>query len=271
MKIIGEKINGTRTSVKKAIAERDKGFIQDLARKQADAGSTWLDINAGTHPGQEKDDLVWLINTVQTVVDIPLCLDSANPDALASAIKEVNQSPMINTISGEPARLKGILPLVAEYNCQVIALAMGGRRIPETCEERLEAVHYVINATRTAGIPDNHIYVDPLVMTISTNVRNGLLFFDTMKTIRKAYPEVHLTAGLSNISFGLPARSCINRAFLILAVKEGLDCAILDPLDLELKAALFAAELLLGKDQHCLNYTRAYRDGMFTHLKGHGK
>jgi cobalamin-dependent methionine synthase I len=265
MKIIGEKINGTCTSVKKAIAERDQAFIRDLARKQAQAGSAWLDINAGTHPGQEKDDLIWLIDTVQAVVDIPLCLDSTNPEALAAAIKVVDQTPMINSISGEQDRLNGILPLVADHGCQVIALAMGGRRIPETCEERLEAVHKVINATRAAGIPDEHIYVDPLVMTISTDVQNGLLFFNTMKAIGDAYPEVHLTAGLSNISFGLPARSYINRAFLILAVKEGLDCAILDPLDQELKAALLAAELLLGRDQHCLNYTRAYRTGIFTH------
>jgi cobalamin-dependent methionine synthase I len=265
MKIIGEKINGTRASVKKAIAERDELSIQDLARKQAEAGSTWLDINAGTHPSKEKDDLIWLINTVQAVTDIPLCLDSANPEALAAAIKAVQKTPMINSISGEEARLTGILPLVAEHGCQVIALAMGGKRIPETCEERLEAVHSIMNATRDAGVPDDHIYVDPLVMTISTNTRNALLFFKTVKEIRSAYPDVHLTAGLSNISFGLPARSHINRAFLILAVKEGLDCAILNPLDQGLKAALLAAELLMGKDEHCLNYTQAYRAGVFNH------
>jgi 5-methyltetrahydrofolate--homocysteine methyltransferase len=270
MKIIGEKINGTRSSVKKAITERDQDFIRDLARKQVEAGSAWLDINAGTHPKQEKDDLVWLVNTVQDVVDIPLCLDSANPEALAAAIKTVKQTPMINSINGEEDRLKGILPLVAEYGCQVIALAMGSKRIPETSEERLEVVHKVMNATREAGVPDEHVYIDPLVMTISTNTQNGLIFLDTVKAIRTAYPEVHLTAGLSNISFGLPARSYINRAFLILAVREGLDCAILDPLDRELKAALLAVELLLGRDQYCLNYTQAYRSGIFTQLKNHG-
>ncbi|MBN2535459.1 MAG: dihydropteroate synthase [Spirochaetales bacterium] len=266
MEIIGEKINGTRSSVKKAIADRDEAFIQNLACKQAEAGSTWLDINAGTHPSREKEDLVWLVKTVQSAVDIPLCLDSTNPDAIAAAIKTVNKTPMINSISGEDDRLKGILPLVAEHGCRVIALAMGGRRMPETCEERIEAVHKVMDAARNAGVPDRHIYVDPLVMTISTNIQNGILFFDTLRAIHAAYPEVHLTAGLSNISFGLPARSYINRAFLTLAVKEGLDCAILDPLDQELKAALLSAELLLGRDLHCLHYTRAYRAGIFTHV-----
>ena len=170
---------------------------------------------------------------------------------------------MINSISGEPQRLEGILPLVAEHGCRVIALAMDGKKIPETSAARVAVVHKVLDATRAAGIPDEHIYVDPLAMTISTNIQSGLIFFDTLRAVHAAYPEVHFTAGLSNISFGLPARSFINRAFLTLALAAGLDSAILDPLDQELKAALLAAELVLGRDRHCLNYTRAYRAGVF--------
>ena len=263
MEIIGEKINGTRKRVAQAIADRDTDFIQDLARRQAEAGSAWLDVNAGTHPQQEPDDLVWLIESVQAVVDTPLCLDSANPKALAVAIKAVNKTPLINSISGEPDRLEGILPLVAEHSCRVIALAMDDKNIPETSEARVAVVHKVIDATRTAGIPDEHIYVDPLAMTLSTNIKSGMIFFDTLRAVRAAYPEVHFTVGLSNISFGLPARSFINRAFLTMALEAGLDSAILDPLDQELKAALLAAELVLGRDRHCLNYTRAYRAGVF--------
>lgn len=263
MEIIGEKINGTRKRVAQAIADRDATFIQDLARQQAEAGSAWLDVNAGTHPEQEPEDLVWLIEIIQAVVDTPLCLDSANPQALAVAIKAVRQTPMINSISGEPQRLEGILPLVAEFGCRVIALAMDDKNIPETSEARVAVVHKVINATRTASIPDEHIYVDPLAMTISTNIQSGMIFFDTLRAVHVAYPEVHFTVGLSNISFGLPARSFINRAFLTMALEAGLDSAILDPLDQELKAALLAAELVLGRDRHCLNYTRAYRAGVF--------
>jgi 5-methyltetrahydrofolate--homocysteine methyltransferase len=263
LEIIGEKINGTRKRVAQAIAERDADFIRDLARKQAEAGADWLDVNAGTHPNQEADDLVWLIENVQAVVDTPLCLDSANPKALAVAIKAVEATPMINSISGEPQRLEGILPLVAEYGCRVIALAMDEKKIPETSEARVAVVHKVMEATRAAGIPDEHIYVDPLVMTIGTNIQSGPIFFDTLRAVRGAYPEVHFTAGLSNISFGLPARSYINRAFLALALAAGLDSAILDPLDREMKAALVAAKLVLGEDRHCLNYIRAYRASLF--------
>jgi len=263
MKIIGEKINGTRKRVATAITERDANFIKELAQKQADAGATWLDVNAGTHPNREADDLIWLIETIQSVVDTPLCLDSANPAALAVAIKAVNKTPMINSINGELERLDGILPLVAKHGCQVIALAMDGKKIPETVEARVAVIDTVMQKTRAEGVPDEHIYVDPLAMTIGTNIQSGAIACDTIRAIHQSYPKVHFTIGLSNISFGLPARSYVNRTFLALAMAAGLDSAILDPLDRELQATILATELVLGKDRHCLNYTRAYRAGVF--------
>jgi cobalamin-dependent methionine synthase I len=264
MKIIGEKINGTRKRVAQAIAERDADFIKNLAAKQAEAGSTWLDVNAGTHPSSEPNDLIWLIENIQSVVDTPLALDSANPAALNIAIQAVNKTPMINSISGEPERLENILPLVAEHGCQVIALAMDAKQIPETSAERVEVIHKILAETRAQGVPDENVYVDPLAMTIATNSQSAVVACETMRAVHQAYPEVHFTMGVSNISFGLPARAIINRAFLILAMQAGLDCAILDPLDRELKSTLLAAELVLGRDPHCLNYLRAYRAGVFT-------
>ena len=263
MKIIGEKINGTRKRVAEAIAERDADFIKDLAIQQAEAGSTWLDVNAGTHPDQEPDDLVWLIETIQPEVTIPLCLDSANPKALEVAIAAVNQTPMINSISGEPERLEKILPLVAEHGCEVIALAMDDKKIPKTYGKRLEIIDEVMQATRDVRVPDEKVYVDPLAMTIATANQSAVMACETIRTVKAKYPEVHFTMGLSNISFGLPARKQINRAFLTLAMQAGLDSAILDPLDRELQAAILTTELLLGKDKHCLNYVRASRKGLF--------
>jgi 5-methyltetrahydrofolate--homocysteine methyltransferase len=107
------------------------------------------------------------------------------------------------------------------------------------------------------------VYVDPLVMTIATNIQSGNVFFETVRVLHAEYPDIHFTSGLSNISFGLPARSFINRAFMSLAIGAGLDSAIMDPMDKELKSAVFAAELVAGKDKHCLNYTRAFRSGIF--------
>ncbi|MGD9100570.1 MAG: methyltetrahydrofolate cobalamin methyltransferase [Anaerolineae bacterium] len=263
MRIIGEKINGTRQRVAQAIEERDTAFIRDLAVKQAEAGAAWLDVNAGTHQSREPDDLIWLVETIQPVVGVPLSLDSANPQALAAAIQVVERTPMVNSISGESQRLEGILPLVAEHGCPVIALAMDDKGVPETCEQRMEVVRKVMEAARASGVPDGNVYIDPLVMTLATNIASAMITLDTMRTIRQEFPDAHLTIGLSNISFGLPARSYINRAFLTLALAAGLDSAILDPLDCEMRAALVAAELVLGRDNYCLNYTRAYRAGLF--------
>ena len=263
MKIIGEKINGTRKRVAQAIAERDAGYIQDLARKQAEAGSAWLDVNAGTHPDKEPEDLIWLIETVQSVVDTPLSLDSANPKALKLAVQAVHRTPMINSISAEPERLAGILPIVAEHGCPVIALAMDDKKIPETSEKRFEVITRIVKETRSLGIPDSNLYFDPLAMTISTNTGSALIAFETMRCVREQYPEAHLTIGQSNISFGLPGRSFVNRYFLSLAMQAGLDSAILDPLDREIQAAILTTDLILGRDKHCLNFIRASRKGLF--------
>jgi cobalamin-dependent methionine synthase I len=261
MKIIGEKINGTRKKVAQAIAARDAAAIQDLALKQAGAGSDWLDINAGTHPDREPEDLSWLIDTVQEVVDTPLCLDSANPKALWAVIEKTNKTPMINSISGEPDRLAGILPIVVEHSCEVIALCMDDKGIPNTAEKRLEVIRKVFEETRKAGIPDDKLYIDPLIMTISTNIKAGRIILDTMRAIKTEFPEAHISCGLSNVSFGLPARGLINRTFLVLAMEAGMDTAIIDPNDRELRTAMLTADLLLGNDRHCLKYTRAFRAG----------
>ena len=263
MKIIGEKINGTRKRVAQAIAERDAELIRDLAKKQAEAGSAWLDVNAGTHPDKEADDLIWLIETVQSVVETPLSLDSANPKALRIAMQAVNKTPMINSISGEPERLMGILPLVAEHGCAVIALAMDDKKIPETADKRFVVITKIVKETRALGIPDSSLYIDPLAMTVSTNTQSAIVAFETMRCVRENYPDAHLTIGLSNISFGLPGRSFVNRYFLSLAIQAGLDSAILDPLDREIQAAILTTDLILGKDKHCLNFIRASRKGLF--------
>lgn len=263
MKIIAEKINGTRKRVAQAILDRDAPFIQGLAKSQAEAGSTWLDVNAGTHPDREPDDLLWLIATIQSVVDTPLSLDSVNPEALRAAVKAVNKTPLINSINAEPQRLDGILPIVAEHGCPVIALAMDGTKIPETAEKRFEVITKIITATRAHGVPDSNVYFDPLAMTLSTNPHSASIVLETLRSVKQEYPEAHLTIGLSNFSFGLPARSYVNRYFLGFAMQAGLDSAILDPLDREIQAAILTTELVLGRDPHCLNFIRASRKGIF--------
>ena len=126
----------------------------------------------------------------------------------------------------------------------------------------MQVISQVINETRRAGVPDEKLYIDPLVMTIATNTQAAQTTFNTMRAIRAQFPQAHISCGLSNVSFGLPVRSLINRTFLVLAVDAGMDTAIIDPNDRELQAAMRAADLLQGRDKHCLGYTRAYRAGL---------
>ena len=261
MLIVGEKINGTRALVAKAIAERDTAFIQDLAKKQVEGGVTWLDVNAGVSPDKENEALIWLVDTVQAVTDLPLCLDSANPGALAAAIGHVKKTPLINSISGETKKLAGILPLLSKNKCPAIAQALDDTGIPKDVDSRMVIIRRLISEIRQAGVTDSDIYVDPLIMSLATNTQAGLIALDTIKLIRLEFPGVHIMPALSNVSFGLPARTIINQAFLGLAVAVGMDGAILDPIDKGLRSAILAVEVVLGRDRFCLNYNRAFRAG----------
>jgi len=262
MKIIGEKINGTLKKVQTAIENRDADFIRTLATAQIEAGVDWLDVNAGTSPERELDDMLWLIGCVQEVAEVPLCLDSSNPKTLAKAVRAVQKTPIINSISLESKKIDEILPVAAEYGCDVIALALSDNGIPDNTEERLEIISKIIETTDKAGIPHEKTYIDPLVMAVATNTESGNIAMDTIRDTAAAYPGVHFCAGLSNISFGLPNRSIINQAFIILSIGAGLDTAILNPLDRGLRASILAAELLIGRDRHCQRYTRASKNGI---------
>ena len=270
LKIIAEKINGTRKRVAQAIKDRDAAFIQGLARQQAEVSATaWLDVNAGTAPQREPEDLIWLVETIQSVVEKPLALDSANPVALKAALGVVKHKPMINSISLEPGRLD-VYPIVAENKCPVVALAMNEKGIPKTKGERMEVIGKILERTGHMGIADEDIYFDPLVMTIATGQENARLFLDTVREIKKTFPKVHITCGLSNISFGMPARSFINRIFLALSMEAGMDCAICDPNNRDIQTTILATNLLLAEDKHCLQFTRAFRTGVFGDVAGNG-
>lgn len=262
MIIIGEKINGTRKAVARAIRERDDKFIRDLAASQAGAGSIFLDVNAGTAPDREPEDMVWLVNNVQAVCDIPLCLDSANPKALKAGIEIVHQTPLINSVSGEKNRIEGVLPLALEHKTGLILLALeDGTGIPETSDGRMKVVDRLVNLAVKGGLSEDQLYIDPLVTAISTGTDNALTALETIRRIRAVYPKVHITSGMSNISFGMPLRGLINQTFMSMAIQAGLDSAITDPTDRQLLGVMLAAEMLMGKDKFCQSFSRAFRNG----------
>ncbi|NLN97504.1 MAG: dihydropteroate synthase [Eubacteriaceae bacterium] len=261
MIFIGEKINGTIPAIQKAILAKDRDAIADIATKQAQAGADFIDVNAGTDPSRELDDMMWLIGIVEEVCDTPICLDSSAPTTIEKTINVVKQTPMVNSINADKAKLDLLLPLIKERGACVIALAMDESKsgMPKSIEERMEALDIIFNATQKIGLDDSKVFVDPLIMSVSTDYKAGLLAFDCIRKIKEDHPDAHITGGLSNISFGLPKRELINRTFLTLAMALGMDSAVVDPLNTALIESLKATELLLGKDMFCRNYTTSFK------------
>lgn len=261
MIIVGEKINTSRKSVEEAVRKRDAAAIAGMAKEQAEAGAHYIDVNAGTFLDQEIDCLCWLTETVQKEVALPLSLDSPNPAALAAAMKLHRGEPMINSISLEEDRLRALLPVITGQPCSVVALCMARTAMPVTVEERVEVGGELVTRLTAAGLPREKIYVDPLIQPVSVNTNMGAAALGAMRRIMDGFPGVNTICGLSNISFGLPQRSVINRNFLALCMAYGLSAVILDPTDKELMTTLFTVEMLLGRDEYCGNFLDAYQNG----------
>ncbi|HHX50989.1 MAG TPA: methyltetrahydrofolate cobalamin methyltransferase [Clostridia bacterium] len=267
MLIVGELINTSRKAIKPAVEERDGVFIQDIAQKQVEAGAHYVDVNCGTMVFNEPETMAWLVETVQAGVSAPLCLDSPNPQALEVGLSLVkNGQPMINSITAEKERFATILPLITKYKAKIIALCMDDSGMPETAEERLGIARRLVEDLTAAGVPEDDIYLDPLVKPVSTSDRAGLEVLETIKAIKDTYPKVHLICGLSNISYGLPNRKVLNRVFLIQTMTMGMDAYILDPLDRTMMGFVYASQALLGKDNYCMQYLTAHRNGLYEEI-----
>ncbi|MGD0015344.1 MAG: dihydropteroate synthase, partial [Bryobacteraceae bacterium] len=187
MFIIGELVNCTRKRVRAAAEARDAGYIKEIALKQADAGASMLDVNGGI-AGQEAECLAWLVDVVQETVDLPLCLDSSDPDALRRALPVCKQRPMINSITDEPARLQAILPLLKEYRARVVALCMGTSGPPAGVEDRVLTAGRLVDRLTAEGIPFEDIYVDPCVLPVSTGPEHGRAVAEAIGQITTRYP-----------------------------------------------------------------------------------
>ena len=262
MFVIGEKINATRKSIDAAINERNAAQIQEVAKAQEQAGAHALDVNCGTVPAlEEPETMKWLVKTVQEVSDLPLCIDSANSEALSAGLAEHRGRPLINSISGESARYSSVLPLVKQYGARVVALCNDDRGLPSSREAALEVGDALINRLIKDGIPVDDIYLDPLVRTLATSPETVIDTLEVMRELSHKFPGLHLVSGLSNVSFGLPERRHLNRAFVVMSIAYGLDAVIADPLDSQLMALISASEALVNKDRFCLEYIKAYNAG----------
>jgi 5-methyltetrahydrofolate corrinoid/iron sulfur protein methyltransferase len=262
MIIIGEKINGSIPSVARAIESRDEAHIRRLARRQAEAGAHYIDICASVDGDIEIETMKWLIDIVQDTVDTPICIDSPNPHTCVACIPYCNKEGIINSVSLEGDKIETVFPAIANTGWQVVALLCDNHGIPSTVEKRLNIAERIFSKVNEYGIPESNVYIDPLVIALATDEQSMTKFAACTRQLRELYPEAHITSGLSNISFGLPARKVINSAFMVLAMHAGMDSAIVDPLNRDLLGLIYATEALTECDEYCLGFIKAYRQGI---------
>lgn len=259
--VIGERINTSRKKVREAVEARDTQYIIDDIKKQQDAGAAFIDVNAGARIGHEFEDMQWLLDTIQPEVSVPLALDSPDPAVLEMAFSQLNHAPLINSISLEKERFEAMMPFLENKDCKILALCMDDSGMPSNSQDIIERADLLVKSLTGIGFSRSDIYLDPLIQPISTDNNKGRMVLDAVRGIKKRFPEVHITGGLSNISYGLPQRKIINRTFVTLMMEAGMDSAIADPLDEKIMAVIGTADMLLGHDNFCMNYLKGVRAG----------
>jgi 5-methyltetrahydrofolate corrinoid/iron sulfur protein methyltransferase len=256
--IIGERINGMFRSVARAIAERDEAAIADLARRQVEAGAHALDVNTGPTEGDPADVMRWLVETIQTAVDVPLAIDSPKIPVVEAGLRAARRPAIINSTTGAQEKLDTMLPLAAAYNASLIGLTIDERGIPRNAEARAEIALTIVARALEAGIEPDRLYIDPIVLPVSAAQDQCAAALKAIPAIRSlCEPPPRISIGLSNVSQGTGNRSLVNRTYLVMAMAAGIDGAILDPFDQELMDALRTASILLNQDIYAENYLRA--------------
>ncbi len=260
MLVIAERINATRRTIARAIERKDPAPLVREAQAQARAGAGFIDVNAGSDPAREIENLTWALQVVRDATDRPLCIDSADPRALAAGLEVVRgDAVMLNSVTGEQTRLDAVLPLAVRSGALLIALAMDEQGVPHTADQRVDVAGRILESAEAAGLPRERIYVDPCIQPVSTAPEQGLEVLSAVRRIMGDFPGVHTTCGLSNVSFGLPNRGLVNRTYLACLIAAGLDSAVLDPTADGVMETLLAAEALAARDEFCMGYVRAMR------------
>ncbi|HBT95306.1 MAG TPA: methyltetrahydrofolate--corrinoid methyltransferase [Coriobacteriia bacterium] len=263
MIIIGEKINGFIKKTMEAIEAKDEAYLKELAQKQTDCGAAYIDICAGTMPDVERQTMEWLIGLVQDTVDTPISLDSSDPQVIVDMMPLVKRPGLINSVSKEAGKTETVFPAIKGTDWKVVALTCDSEGIPDAAADKYKIGKQIIEEAAEYGIGLDRIFIDPCVTTLGTRQDCLVEFIGAMKLLRADYPDVQFTSGLSNISFGMPFRKAINMQFLSLAMYEGMDSAIIDPISPDMQAVMHAVDALMGKDEYCMNYLSAFREGKF--------
>jgi len=260
MIVIGELINGMYKAVGKAIRDRDQAVIKQLAKRQADAGAHYLDVNTGPFSKNQKDDMQWLIETIQSAVDVPLAIDSTKPDVIEEGLKIAQKKAIINSTSADPEKMETLLPMAKKYGSMIIGLTMDKKGVPQDRVKRVELAAQIVAQCMEFDIPTDQVLIDPIILPINVAQPQGPEVLESIREIQIiSDPPPKTVLGLSNVSQGTKFRPLINRTYLVMAIGSGLSAAILDPLDRELMDAMIAAELLTNKNIYCDSFLDAYR------------
>jgi 5-methyltetrahydrofolate corrinoid/iron sulfur protein methyltransferase len=272
MIIIGEKINGAVPKSGKAIMAHDTDYIAEIAKAQADVldeDNDFLDCCSGVEL-DEEETLKWLIDTIQANTDMPIAIDSPDPDMCVKCMEYTNKPGIINSVSMQSGKIEAVFPTLGKSENEdwgIIALLSDDHGSPEEAEGRLDLLKQILEAADKYGIAHDRLFIDPLVETLGTSPESLLTFNECCRGIKEIDPSLHITSGLSNISFGLPVRKVINLSFMALAMQAGMDSCIIDPLARDLRGVIYATDALLGEDEYCGEYLSAYRDNIFGPVK----
>ena len=269
MILIAEKLNGAIPSCAKAIAARDEAYIKDMAVRQAESGADFLDVHASVSEG-EFEVLKWMIDTVQSVTDCPIAVDSPDVNVIIQAMALCKKPGMFNSVNGTTEKIEAAFPVLAKpenSKWEIMALLEGDPPIgiPKTAADRIGVFKHIMAKAAEYGIDESRFHIDPLIeMLCTADDGEGIsMVVEVMNYIRDNHPKVKISGAISNISFNLPARKFVNQAFAALAINAGMNSAVMDPLSEDLRAVIYAAEAMIGLDDMCVEYVGAYREGIF--------
>jgi len=257
--IIGERINPTgRKKFGQQIASGDLSVIKDEAISQKNAGADVLDVNVGAAGVNEVALLPLAVKEALTAGDLPICVDSANVEALKAALAVYPYKALINSVNGEERSLSSVLPIVKHYGAAVIALTIDESGIPETVEGRIRIVERIVERAESYGISKDDIVVDCLTMAASSKPNSALVTLETLRILSKEF-GLASAMGVSNVSFGMPQRDIITKGFLGMCIEAGLTAAIVNPETEGLVSTIYSADFLTGRDDYARKFLTHYR------------
>jgi 5-methyltetrahydrofolate corrinoid/iron sulfur protein methyltransferase len=266
---IAERINGMFTDVKQAIADKDKKVIQELAKRQTQAGAAYLDVNVGTAAADQEGTMQWLVESIQETCSTPLCLDSQKQEVIAAGLKVINADNGV-ILNSTPLNKKSDEEILDKYmemanqagpKASIIALTMDKNGVPQDTDNRVAIAAEIVSKAMEKGFDSQRLFIDPIILPVkvpNAQVQPGniLAAMDQIKYLCE--PAPHMTIGLSNLSQGTTERSLINRAFLAMGISRGLDSAIVDVLDEKLMNVLATAEMLMNKQIYSDSFLKVY-------------